>query len=275
MKIGERTRLHLMFGAMGFTATAAQIIIMRRLIVVFGGNELVTGGVFAGWLGFSGAGNIIMGRFADRIADAGRAASTTFSALAFSIPLTIAASYLIKPALGLPAPLMVGPGTALALSAILMAPIGLLIGASFALSARLPATQDSSNVPRVYLMDALGSGAGGLIVSLIAIRYLTSFQSSLAAATIMVAAVGLCFSRIRIKLAALCCLVVLFAGMFAARPMQRYLTEALWQGFDPVVQMESLTSSLMVTANRDERTLFTDGRPSFSRMSRTNMSGVL
>jgi len=264
MSTFNRLRTHALFAAMGLVATASQIILMCRFIVLFGGNELVAGGVFAGWLGFSAAGNLVMSRFADRVRDAWRASGLLLCALAISVPATVAASYLIKPALGIPAPIMLGPGAALALSALLMAPIGLIIGASFTMCGRLPIEQDASSVPRVYLMDAIGSGLGGLAVSLFAIRYLTCMQQALMAASIMLLAVGLSMKRVCLKLAALAMLAAVSALMFASLPVQMKLVETLWRGFDPKVQMESLYSSLMVTANRGERTLFVDGRPAFS-----------
>ncbi|MBN1283217.1 MAG: fused MFS/spermidine synthase [Proteobacteria bacterium] len=260
----DRIRLNILFAAMGAVAVAAQIVTMRRLVVVFGGNELVTGGVFAGWLGFSCMGAAATGRLARRWGDFDLSAAFSLFLLAASIPLTVALSYLIKPALGIPAPVMVGPQTALALSAALMAPTGLIIGASFTLCARLAGERDMSSVPRVYLMDAIGAGAGGLAVSLFAVRMLTSFQISIVAASFMAAAVGVCFLRMRIKLAAMALILCLAAAMAFSRPIQKSFAEELWRGFNPAVEMESLLASLMVTDNRGERTLFVDGVPSFT-----------
>ncbi len=256
--------MHLLFAAMGFVAAAAQILIMRRFVVIFGGNELVTGGVFAGWLGFSCLGSIISSRLSARIRDADRAAATCLLALALSIPATIVISYLAKPAMGIPAPVMVGPWTALAMSAALMSFTGLLIGAGFTFCAMLAGECSESSVPRVYLMDALGAGLGGLIVSLVAIKHFTALQAAFIVASLMTAAVGVCFARLRIKLVSLFCIVAFAAAMSMARPMQVALTEILWKGFNPVVEVETPISSLMVTDNMAERTLFVNGAPSFS-----------
>ncbi|MFA4875671.1 MAG: fused MFS/spermidine synthase, partial [bacterium] len=262
--MGQRIRLHMLFIAMGFAAMAAQIVIMRRMIVCFGGNELVTGGVLAGWLGFSGLGNLLSGGFADRTADARRACAISLIAMALLIPGTLVGTYFIKAVLGLPAPAMVGLGTAILSAIVMLAPLGLVVGTSFTIACKLPATGQSSDIGRVYLFDALGAGLGGLLVSLIALRYMTAMQSALAAAMILIAIVAAAIPQRAIKVASLCMLALLGVATWRAERIDSWLTAAQWQGYNPAVHRESLFATLMVTDNRGERTLFIDNRPSFS-----------
>ena len=51
----------------GFVATVAQIIIIRELLVLFYGNELSAGLIFAGWLLWSGLGSGLSGKWALKI----------------------------------------------------------------------------------------------------------------------------------------------------------------------------------------------------------------
>ena len=48
--------------ALGMTALATQIILLREFVSVFQGNELVIGVVLAGWMMLTGAG-AFLGRF--------------------------------------------------------------------------------------------------------------------------------------------------------------------------------------------------------------------
>lgn len=257
-------RVHFLFAAMGFATMVAQIVIMRRLIVVYGGNELVSGAVLAGWLGFSGVGNLIAGRFADRIIDVRRAAAISLFALAAAIPLTTAAATLIKVAFGIPPPAMVGLPIALVSTIMLMAPLGILIGNGFVISCRIPETRGATNIGRVYALDAIGAGLGGALYSLLAIRYLSPIQAGAVAAAVLIAAVGVTLRRPGIKLAAVLLVGALAVTNFFSPNIEAGLAGFQWQGYNPVVQKESLFASLMVTDNRGERTLFVDGKPSFS-----------
>ena len=53
--------------ATGFVATVAQIIILRELLVLFYGNELSAGLIFAGWLLWSGLGSGLSGKWALKV----------------------------------------------------------------------------------------------------------------------------------------------------------------------------------------------------------------
>ncbi len=255
---------HLLFATMGFATMAAQVIIMRRAIVVFGGNELVAGAVLAGWLGFSGVGNVIAGRFADRIADAERAACIALVALALAIPATTAAAALAKAALGIPPPSMAGLPVAIGATLILMAPIGIAIGIAFVICTRLPDAFGAERIARVYALDAIGAGVGGLLVSLLLIRLFTPLEGATIVAGVLVAGVGIAATGGRRKYAALAILVLLSMLVVSAPRVEHAIAQIQWRGYDPVAQRESLYASIMVTADHDERTLFIDGTPSFS-----------
>ncbi len=257
-------RLHVLFIAMGFAAMAAQILIMRRLIVCFGGNELISGGVLAGWLGFSGLGNLIAGKFADRLRDAWRSTALWLIAMALLMPATIVATYFVKPALGLAAPAMVGLETALISAIVISAPLGLAIGVSFTLACKLPATNQASDIARAYLFDAIGSGIGGLIVSLFVLQHTTALQSSFAASAMLAACVAATIPRRVFRFASIAVLAALIPAMWQAYALDARLTSAQWRGYNPAVHRDSLIATLMVTDNRGERTLFSDNRPLFS-----------
>lgn len=250
--------------AMGFSAMAAQVILLRRFIIVFGGNELVSSAVLAGWLLWSGIGNAIAGRFADRIRDVRQALALALFAMALATPLTIIAAGLVKAALGLPPPVLVGLPTMMASALLLMAPHGLLIGASFTLACKSPGMESPHDIGHVYALDTIGSAVGGIAFSLVAIRYCTPLQSALIIAGALVLAVGISATRRHIKLEALALMFLLSSALVLSPRIEDRITAVQWRGFRPVVQRESRFAGLMVTDNRGERTLFIDGRPSFS-----------
>ncbi len=257
-------RLHLIFIAMGAAAMAAQILVMRRLIVLFGGNELTAGAIFAAWMGFSGVGNLIAGRFADRLRDPVRAAAAALFALALATPATVALSGLAKAVAGIPPPEITGLPFVILATLVLLAPMGLLIGLSFTIACRLPASGTASDIGRVYLLDLIGAGIGGLLLSTYAIAIFTSLQTALIVAAVLAAAVGWAFARPGIKMASFGVVALLALAIWFAPTVDGMIARVQWSGFNPIVQRESLFSNLMVTENQGERTLFIDGRPAFS-----------
>src|SRR5271166_1748520 len=73
----------------GFSAVIGQIVLMRELIVVFNGNEISLGIMFATWLFWTAAGSSLSSRFALGGNDARRAVAALECLLAVSLLPTI------------------------------------------------------------------------------------------------------------------------------------------------------------------------------------------
>ena len=73
----------------GFAATVAQILILRELLVLFYGNELSSGLIFAGWLLWNGLGSALSGKWASRIFLRTNALATLLALLAIALPLSV------------------------------------------------------------------------------------------------------------------------------------------------------------------------------------------
>lgn len=158
-------RRNIIFAALGFAAMVAQIVVMRRLIVVFGGNELVVGATFAGWLGASGIGNVVAGRFADRTANTARALAILIFALALAIPATVAAAGLVKAFCGIAPPVMPGFLFIVLATIAVLSPIGFLIGMSFTFACKLPGRGIAADIGLVYALDVAGAACRCFILN--------------------------------------------------------------------------------------------------------------
>lgn len=264
MLVKGSRRLKILFLAMGFVTMVTQIIVMRRFIIVFGGNELVSGAVLAGWLGFSGMGNVIAGRYADRIIDKDMALFLSLIAMAIIIPITIAASMLVKLALGIPPPVIVGLTTVVMPILVILAPLGLAVGVSFTFACRLPELPDHTKIGRVYMFDTFGAAIGGFIFSMVAIALFSPVQASLITSAILIVSLGLAFNRAAFKVLSVLLLIIFALLAFFSKSIDSHLISSQWRGYNTAVNKESRLSSLMITDNGDERTMFVDGRPSFS-----------
>ncbi len=261
----KQARSQLLFALLGFVAVVAQILLQRRFMVVFGGNELAIGIVFAGWMLWAGLGNFVAGRFADRIKNVPVALTLIFSAIAFILPLTIAAASLAKAALGIPPSQMMGPPLILLTTLIILLPLCFAIGAALVVAAKLPGTQTAADIGTVYIFDSMGSAVGGLVFSWFAVIYFDPFQASLFASALLFAGAGLIlFEKAAAKFIAVFAVIAFAVLFFHSSSIETVINAVQWKGFNPIADFDSRFGNIIVTENRGEHTLFFDGQPQFS-----------
>ena len=188
---GWKAKKSLLFALamVGFTATSGQIIIVREFIVVFYGNELCLGLILANWLLWGAVGSWILGRIADRIKRKTGLLASCEIFLAFLLPALIFAARSAR------AIMRVQPGELLGIipvsifTFIILAPLCAVLGFLFALGARIyPAAKGAKQIGHVYILEGVGASAGGLLTSLLLIRYLDSIQIAMIIGSLNLAA---------------------------------------------------------------------------------------
>jgi spermidine synthase len=253
-----------LFFSFGFSMMVAQIVIVRESINTFGGNELVAGAVLAGWLFFSAVGDLLAFTFMDKVKRVELIVAISLSALACLIPLTSMSAMLAKTFLGIAPPIMPGIIKASLAALLMAAPLGLLLGISFAAACRISDSPDSEKISDVYAYDALGSAIGGAVFSLIFIGMVTALTAAISAGLVLVVALCLVSRDGASKIISAVACALLTVSLIISPKLNAQIVSIKWKGYNPVVERETKFSSLMITANGDERTLFTDGRPSFT-----------
>ena len=164
----------------GFTAVTAQIVLMRELMVVFCGNEMSLGLILASWLLWTAIGSSALGRMASRTDQPRQLMALLEVLVALVLPLAIFLARASKgPFQSVPGEIL-GPGPMILTSLVVLSAFCLLSGGLFAVGSWLFAqeagTSTLAGTSNVYLLEALGSGLGGILASLLLIRYFTSFQ---------------------------------------------------------------------------------------------------
>ncbi len=164
----------------GLGGIAAQVLILRELMVGFLGNELTLGALLASWLFSEAVGVLIAGRLVNNKNKF--SLFLLFQALfCFSLPASIYFSRVFKFILGMP----VGQGLGLpmvylvSISAYFL--VGFSHGALFPLGCELtkgPGAAHEKVGARVNFWEVAGSVAGGVIVTFLFIGRLNSFQSA-------------------------------------------------------------------------------------------------
>ncbi len=205
-------RLRPLLLLIGFTATVAQILLMRELLVVFYGNEISLGLLLANWLLWTGIGSSLFGRKSAWFDDSRKTMAGLQTLLALALPLTILAVRSSKGIfLTVPGEIL-GPGPMFLTALVILCPFCLFSGGMFSAGSRL-VCQETGAMPAsatgfVYLLEAFGSGIGGLIASLMLVRHYTSFQIAfclgllnlLAAATLDLSRTSLAQGCVRVNI---------------------------------------------------------------------------
>lgn len=258
------------FILIGFSAVIAQIVLMRELMVVFCGNEMSLGVMLAAWLLWTAIGSGVVGHLGARQPRLVVAGLEVLLALVF--PLTI---FLVRASKAffqtVPGELL-GPGPMLVTSLVALSVFCAVSGGLFVASSRLYALQAASSTAagtsRVYLLEAMGSGLGGLLASLALLRYLQPFQIAAVITLLnLIAAVGLVTQVAARRKAAIVTLVMLFAVLvfpFGCRWLERISLARLWRGFNLVATRNSVYGNLAVVQTGGIRTLFENGLVAFN-----------
>ena len=258
-------RLQDVLSLIGFTSVIAQIVLMRELIVVFYGNEISLGIMLVGWLLWTALGSGLAGKLAARRLEARTLVAGIETLIALVLPLTIfavrASRLLFQPVPGE----TLGPGPMFLTSFATLSLFCLLSGGLFAAGSRWCGEETGSSTASaassVYLLEAAGSGVGGILASLVLIRYCTSFETALLLGLLnLVAAVSIGVrapSQRRVLL-----LFVLVAALLiprAARSLEAASLGLLWRGFDLVESRDSIYGNLALVRTSESHSLFENG----------------
>ncbi|MBZ5564654.1 MAG: fused MFS/spermidine synthase [Acidobacteriia bacterium] len=249
----------------GFTAVICQIVLMRELLVVFQGNELALGVMLANWLLWTALGSSLLGIVARRVRDARRLVAALEVAIALALPLTILAARASRLAFhALPGETL-GPVPIFLTSFATLSVLCLISGGLFAAGSRLFAEERSASTAQatsaVYLFEAVGSGVGGLLASLLLIRFLDAFEiAALLALLNLLAAASVGIRGTTRRRAAIMGLLALALALpLAARTLEARSLALLWRGFELVEVRNSIYGNLAVVRTGASRSLFENG----------------
>ena len=251
----------------GFSAVIAQIVLMRELIVVFNGNEMSLGIMLATWLFWTAAGSGLARRIALGERNTRRAVAALECLVAMSLPGSIWALRASKSFIQTVPGELVGPVPMVLASLASLSLICLASGALFVAAARMYKLEGS--VPSrlaassAYMLEAAGSAIGGIVASLVLLRFLEPFQIAG-----IVGILNICMAAVlllrpgRRQLVALAVVAVLIAVPFIAYIAPAWEGSAqkrLWQGFRLLDSRDSIYGNLAVTETGNIRSLYSNG----------------
>ena len=173
----------------GFVAIVGQILLIRELLVVFYGNELSTAIVLASWLIWTSLGSATLGRIVDAISNKYRVFGLAQLLLALLLPASILIVRLSKILWNIPVGEVVDLATMMGISFAILAPFCFLSGFLFALGCGFHSEATggrSKSVGTVYLLEAIGSGAGGVAFTVLFVHFFNHLQTSFAISALLI-----------------------------------------------------------------------------------------
>lgn len=264
----------------GVTAIISQIILMREFLIVFYGNELCLSFLLANWLICGAIGSWLLGRIADRI----KSKINVFALCQFSLGIILILSVLairsIKIVLNLTQGSLV-PLFIIAISSfIILFPLCVILGFLFAFSCRVYKTESNIaaiKIGKVYILEAVGSIAGGSLCSFFLIRLLNSIQiiSVLSLLNILAAFFLLLLSRRKVRdlfsrrsifrffflivtaVAFITGVVMYFLNGWGA--LEQCSLKKQWQGYEFIASQNSIYGNIAVIKRGGQISLFKNG----------------
>jgi spermidine synthase len=262
-----RSRVTAALTLVGFSAVIGQIVLMRELIVVFSGNEISLGIMLAIWLFWTAAGCSLSSGFALTKNNARRATAALECLVAVSLLPTIWAIRASRIILQTVPGELVGPVPMILTSVACLSIFCLLSGGLFVVAIRMCEAECAVSArvatSLAYLLEAVGSGFGGIVVSMVLLRHLDSFQIATIVSILnlgMAAVILLRMSRWQLGAMAVAAALVAIPLLWLVAPSLDRSTQArLWKGFHLVESRNSAYGNLTVTENGGIRSIYQNG----------------
>ena len=264
---------------MGFSGLAAQIVLLRELLITFYGNELSIGIILANWLILEAMGSLFLGKSIERFNK--KIAAFVVVSLVFSVclPLMVFLARILKEIIGVSAGEGIGVVPILYSSFLILLPVSVTHGALFTYGCKicsLYTAEDATIIGKVYIYETLGTIAAGIILTYFLIPHISSlhivFLVALLNGAVCAVLLGPFWRRAHapsIKIVGgACALLLLFGGAVmlsgAVGELHSYSIDRQWKGQKVVHYENSIYGNVAVIEREDEFTFFSSGVPLFT-----------
>ena len=250
----------------GFTAMAAQIIILRELLIVFYGNEISIGFILGSWLFWGSMGSWFLGRLSGKVNLRPVLFSICQISLPFFLVLSILAIRSIKSYLSLAPGEIIGFIPMAFSSFVVLAPICALLGFMFSLGCNIyqaKSNERAQNIGLAYGWESVGAMFGGALCSFIFIRFLNSITIGIILGLLNVfAASCLYFKLKKNKAVFLTFIIIALAALWISRAgnsLDEYSRLKQWRGYQILESGNSIYGNIIVTKRANQYSFFDNG----------------
>lgn len=171
---------------MGFSGLVAQMVLLRELLIIFSGNELSIGIIFANWLILEALGCFLSAKKAEVAKNRLEIFGVITILFSLFFPLTIYLTRILKEILGISIGESVGFLPMLYSSFFILLPVSISHGALFPLICKIYSlfSDSDTSAGKVYAYETIGMIFGGIIWTYLLIPYLHAFHIAIVLAMI-------------------------------------------------------------------------------------------
>ncbi len=254
----------------GFSALAAQVFLMRELIVIFYGNELSLGTILGVWLLLTAAGSAWLSKLF-RLKNRLRS-QFAFTQIIFAIqfPLTLFLIRWSKSLLNITLGEMIGYTPMFFISLLTLAPVCLLSGCLYTLACHLKkqtgGSPESKPTGQIYFLEAIGSGLGGIAASFIFIPWFKPadvfwilFSVNFISAISIGNFIPFKSKSYRTIWIVFFIIICTLSGLKYSGKFQNVIDHMLWKGYDLVASKNTIYGNLTFTRMEDQYNIFENG----------------
>ncbi len=256
----RNTLLFLSITALGISSIMTQLTVMRELLTVISGNELIIGIILANWLFLTGFG-AYLGKFTRKTR---REFEILIAAQIFIALLPIAHILLIRVLRNVIfiRGEAIGMASAIISSFILLLPYCLISGFLLTFACTVFTSKDETlNIGQIYFIDNIGDILGGLIFSFILVYFLNVFQILYfpAALNLFCAILlSIYIGKRALAVALVICTSVAFF-LFGKYDLNTITTAILFKGQNLVERRDSIYGNVVVTKIQDQYQFYENG----------------
>lgn len=214
------------FFLLGFYFINAQVILVREFLVVLFGNELCLGSIMASWFIGIALGAWISSRLADRLRFPEKAFLWIEMGMCIILPLQVYIIRILRQIAKVPQGETIPFFSMILSTLIIILPFSLLVGLIFPFACRILSSlriKEAVSVGIVYLVESLGSLAGGAVFSFVLVTYFHPFKIAALLSLLLLINAGLLllvfFRRFDIKLGILALLLIVINSFLLFSPL--------------------------------------------------------
>jgi spermidine synthase len=243
--------------SLGFFGIAAQVLLIREITTVFQGNELMMAWTLGIWMFMTGLGSWFGKSWKKQVLNL---IPGMIMILGYLPVAAVVIMNLTKNLFFLPGEL-VSPVWYLLIVTFLLAPVCLCTGFMFSLLVKIQEPGEKMFI-RVYSLEAIGSVAGGIVVSFLMIRWFSIMESLLLTALI-IHLVILLYSK-NIRLVVSCVLLMLLFLFYTILPADLWLKSLIFKNQEVISTRETPFGNITICRNGDETSFYDNGNLLFS-----------
>ncbi len=258
----------------GFIAIIMQILLIREFLIIFNGNELTLGIILTNWLILEAIGSGVIGRLADKIKELGLSYILLQVILGLSLPISIWILRLTRQIFHITTGEVISVVPMFVACIFVLTPIAVIDGAQFSFGCKLYSSikeARASSIGKVYILEALGMLAGGLIFTYLFLKFLNSFQIAfLLSMLCIISAAFLEFSlnpgikkNLLLKTALLAILVLNISIQISGKVgvLEKQSISRQWNKENVVAYKNSIYGNITVIKKERQFTFFSNGSP--------------